>query len=43
MEIIDIRENPVTEITKTGIKMADGTHPGFGIIVIATGFDITAE
>jgi len=40
VDVVDIRENPITELTETGIKLQDGTEHEFDVIAIATGFDI---
>ena len=37
--LVDIRHNPIAEITPTGIRTADGEHYALDIIVYATGFD----
>ncbi len=39
VSLVDIRSTPITEITPTGIRTADGTHHDVDIIVYATGFD----
>ena len=36
--LVDIRENPIEEITETGVLTAEGEHR-FDILVLATGFD----
>jgi len=41
VDIVDIKENPITEIMPTGIKTKDGTLHEFDDIAVATGFDIT--
>ncbi|KAI9739883.1 MAG: hypothetical protein M1818_004939 [Claussenomyces sp. TS43310] len=41
VDVVDLRDNEITEITPTGIKTADGVHREFDVIAIATGFDIT--
>jgi len=33
----------IEEITKTGIRTADGTHHDFDVIILATGFDTTTK
>ena len=37
--LVDIRTNPIAEITPTGIRTTDGEHYELDIIVYATGFD----
>ena len=37
--IIDLKNNPVTQVTKNGITTKDGVERTFDIIAIATGFD----
>jgi cation diffusion facilitator CzcD-associated flavoprotein CzcO len=39
VKIIDLKTNPVSHVTETGIVTKDGTHHDFDIIAIATGFD----
>jgi len=36
---VDINENPIAEITESGIKLKDGTEHKLDLIVFATGFD----
>ncbi len=36
--LVDLRENPIEEFTKTGVRTTDGEHP-IDILVLATGFD----
>ncbi|KAB8259847.1 hypothetical protein BDV32DRAFT_123869 [Aspergillus pseudonomiae] len=36
---VDVKGNPITEVTPTGIRMADGTTHELDVIVFATGFD----
>lgn len=40
VDLVDIRNNPITSFTETGIKLADGTVHEFDVICIATGFDV---
>jgi len=39
VKLVDVKSNPVTEITPTGLKLEDGTAFDFDAIVFATGFD----
>lgn len=39
VKIIDLKTNPVSHVTESGIVTKDGTHHDFDIIAIATGFD----
>ncbi|KAL2060117.1 hypothetical protein VTL71DRAFT_9939 [Oculimacula yallundae] len=39
VDIVDIKTNPITELTTTGIKMSDGTLHELDVIICATGFD----
>jgi cation diffusion facilitator CzcD-associated flavoprotein CzcO len=39
VELVDVRSNPITEITPTGIRTADGAEYPLDMIVLATGFD----
>lgn len=39
VDIIDIKKNPIKEMTATGIVNEDGTEKDFDLIVYATGFD----
>ncbi|KAH8646178.1 HK97 family phage prohead protease [Xylariales sp. PMI_506] len=41
VDVIDIKNNAISELTETGIKLEDGTEYEFDVIAIATGFDIT--
>ncbi|KAG0650643.1 Baeyer-Villiger monooxygenase [Hyphodiscus hymeniophilus] len=41
VDVINIKDNPITGFTPKGIKLQDGTVHEFDIICIATGFDIT--
>lgn len=38
VDVVDISNNKISEITETGIRLEDGTHYEFDIIAIATGF-----
>ena len=37
--IVDMRDNPVAEVTATGLRMTDGTEHEVDVILFATGFD----
>ncbi|KAG6811704.1 hypothetical protein H0H92_006211 [Tricholoma furcatifolium] len=37
--LVDIKENPIVEITTKGVKTQDGVEHEFDVLVIATGFD----
>jgi cyclohexanone monooxygenase len=39
VDIVDMKETPVVEVTPTGIKTSDGTHHDLDVIIWATGFD----
>ncbi|KAF2188891.1 HK97 family phage prohead protease [Zopfia rhizophila CBS 207.26] len=41
VDVVDIKDNPIAEITETGIKLLNGEHYEFDVIAVATGFDIT--
>lgn len=41
VDIVNIKDNPITGFTADGIKLQDGTVHEFDIICIATGFDVT--
>lgn len=38
VDVVDISQNPIAEITETGIRLEDGSNYEFDIIAIATGF-----
>lgn len=38
VDLVDVNEDPIVEITETGIKTQSG-HRDFDVIVLATGFD----
>lgn len=40
VELVDIKNNPISQFTEKGIKLKDGTEHEFDVICIATGFDI---
>lgn len=37
--MVHLKETPITEFTKTGIKTSDGKHHELDAILFATGFD----
>ncbi|MFV0457410.1 MAG: flavin-containing monooxygenase [Actinomycetales bacterium] len=37
--LVDVKTNPIAEVTRTGVRLADGTHHEFDVLVLATGFD----
>ena len=39
VDLVNISEDPIEEITETGIKLKSGKHTEFDVIVLATGFD----
>jgi len=39
VHLVDVRSNPVAEITAAGVRLADGTEYELDAIVFATGFD----
>ena len=39
VEAVNVRNNPITRITSTGIELDDGSHHEVDVIVMATGFD----
>ena len=39
VEAVNVRNNPITRITSTGIELEDGSHHEVDVIVMATGFD----
>jgi cyclohexanone monooxygenase/acetone monooxygenase len=39
VDLVGVRDNPITRITATGIELADGTHHELDVIILATGFD----
>ncbi|KAL5315207.1 hypothetical protein ACEPPN_017858 [Leptodophora sp. 'Broadleaf-Isolate-01'] len=39
VDIVDIKANPITELTPEGIKTSDGTLYDLDVIICATGFD----
>ena len=39
VEMVLLKETPITEFTQTGLKTSDGKHHEFDTIIFATGFD----
>jgi cyclohexanone monooxygenase len=39
VHLVEIKENPVAQITETGVQLADGTTYEVDVIIYATGFD----
>jgi cation diffusion facilitator CzcD-associated flavoprotein CzcO len=39
VELIAVKDNPITQITPEGLRLADGTNYEFDVIILATGFD----
>lgn len=39
VELLDVKENPVAEITPRGVRTADGVEHELDILIFATGFD----
>ncbi|WP_428486238.1 flavin-containing monooxygenase [Rhodopila sp.] len=39
VSLVDVKDDPITEITTTGLRTRDGEHGPFDAIVFATGFD----
>ena len=39
VEMVLLKETPITEFTKTGIKTSDGKHHDLDVVIFATGFD----
>ncbi|KIK59185.1 hypothetical protein GYMLUDRAFT_245604 [Collybiopsis luxurians FD-317 M1] len=42
VKIINIKKNPITEVTPDGIKTSDGTEHKIDILVLATGYDMVS-
>jgi len=40
VHLVDVRSNPIAEITATGVTLQDGTEYELDAIVYATGFDL---
>jgi len=39
VELVDVKENPITEITPSGIKLQNGDQHELDVLIFATGFD----
>ncbi|OQU97758.1 hypothetical protein CLAIMM_03643 [Cladophialophora immunda] len=39
VDLVDVRSNPIQEITEKGVRLGDGTEYEFDILVFATGFN----
>jgi cyclohexanone monooxygenase len=39
VHLVDVKTNPIAEITATGIRLHDGSHFDADVIIFATGFD----
>lgn len=39
VDLIDVQDNPITEITSKGVKTADGIEHELDVLALATGFD----
>ena len=39
VHLVDVKSNPIAEITSAGVRLEDGTEHGFDALVYATGFD----
>lgn len=39
VDIVDLKETPITELVSTGIKTSDGTVHDLDVVIFATGFD----
>lgn len=39
VDIINLQENPIVEITSSGIRLVDGTFCALDVLIFATGFD----
>ena len=39
MDIVHLKETPITEFTASGITTSDGTHHELDVVIFATGFD----
>ncbi|KAF8235568.1 FAD/NAD(P)-binding domain-containing protein [Tricholoma matsutake] len=37
--LVDLKENPIAEITPGGVRMSDGTEHSLDVLVLATGYD----
>jgi acetone monooxygenase (methyl acetate-forming) len=39
VQLVDVKQNKITEITETGLKLADGSEHPLDVLILATGFD----
>ena len=39
VELVSVKQNPIKEVTETGVTLADGTHYELDVLILATGFD----
>lgn len=39
VDVVDIEQDPIEEITESGIRLRSGDHRAFDVIALATGFD----
>ncbi len=39
VSLVDVKRNPIAEITPSGLRLSDGTEHSFDTLVFATGFD----
>ncbi len=39
VQLIGVKDNPIKQITESGIELADGSHHELDVIIMATGFD----
>ncbi|MDD7932759.1 flavin-containing monooxygenase [Actinomycetospora straminea] len=39
VDLVNVRNNPIAQITPTGVELEDGTHHELDVIILATGFD----
>ncbi|KIK58071.1 hypothetical protein GYMLUDRAFT_246433 [Collybiopsis luxurians FD-317 M1] len=40
VKLVDVKKNPILEITPNGVKTSDGTEHELDVLVLATGFDM---
>ncbi|KAL5044671.1 hypothetical protein BDW71DRAFT_96848 [Aspergillus fruticulosus] len=40
VELVDIKENPISHFSETGIVLQDGTEHKVNVVAVATGFDV---
>lgn len=39
VHLVDVRANPIAEVTESGVTTADGAHHDLDVLILATGFD----